>query len=247
MKINTGGSKQIKFPVLNDVEYVSLFKNRNSVLEVDGKDIEGLTWRQFQLYLGKFLQPSVYNFVLKFKKSNEQHTGKIRATIMGVSKTEPENNSSVINELKTLKDQLSKAEKSGGVSYDMLLASTKAGHAAQIDYLNQKIQDKEEKIKELKEELNELDQDLDDCLKESSKNSSIGQYLAIGEKILSMKFGSPAKVSLKESDPTDIPEQILIVLGVIDWQKIDAENISRIANNIQQYLSAIPKEYFKGV
>jgi chromosome segregation ATPase len=149
--------------------------------------------------------------------------------------------------LKTLKDQLSKAEKSGGVSYEMLLASTKAGHAAQIDYLNQKIKDKDDKINELKAEINELDSDLDDCLKESSKHSSISQYLAIGEKILSMKFGSPAKVSLKESDPSDIPEQILTVLGVIDWQKIDAENISRIANNIQQYLSAIPKEYFKGV
>jgi len=92
-----------------------------------------------------------------------------------------------------------------------------------------------------------LDQiDLNDCEKESAKSSGIGQYLAIGEKILSMKFGTGSKVSLKDSNATDIPEQILLVLGVIDWTKIDQASIERIANSIQQYLSVIPKEFFKG-
>ena len=75
----------------------------------------------------------------------------------------------------------------------------------------------------------------------------MAKLVFLAKKLRNPLYVNDSKVSLKESDPTDIPEQILIVLGVIDWQKIDAENINRIANNIQQYLSAIPKEYFKGV
>lgn len=242
------GQKEIKFPILKDVEYISVFKNRNSVLEIDGKDIDGLSWRGLQLFLGKSLTPDLYQYTMKFKKANEIHSGRIRATVMGASKIEPEaNQSEIIKEFKALKDQISKASDKGGISFDMLLNATKQGYEAQISFLNQQLQFKENLTSKLENEINDLENDLNDCEKESAKHSGIGQYLAIGEKILSMKFGSGKAVSLKESDSTDIPEQILKVLGVIDWQKIDAESINRIANSIQQYLSVLPKEYFKGV
>jgi hypothetical protein len=241
------GQKEIKFPILKDVEYISVFKNRNSVLEIDGKDVEGISWRGLQLFLGKSLAPDLYQYTMKFKKANEIHSGRIRATIMGIGKTEPETNQTeIIKEFKALKDALSKATNTGGVTFDMLLASTKQGYEAQVSYLNQQIADKEKIINKVENEVNELERDLNDCEKESAKNSGIGQYLAIGEKILSMKFGKPGKVSLKESDQSDIPEQILTVLGIINWSLMDQENINKIANSIQQYLSVLPKEYFKG-
>lgn len=241
-------SKALKFPFLNNLEFVSIFKNKKSVLESDGKEFEGKSWREFQLMLGEKLPSDDYFFTMKFKNKPEIHNGKVRAATL-INKTLESNSmetEKIITEFKSLKDALSKATNQGGISFEMLLASTKQGYEAQIQYLNSKIADKDELIREIKKEVNDLEDDLNDCEKEAAKNSGIGQYLAIGEKILSMKFGSPKKVSLKESDQSDIPDQILQVLGIINWSIMDQENINKIANSIQQYLSVLPKEYFKG-
>ena len=152
----------------------------------------------------------------------------------------------VLDQFKKLESKLNSASQSGGITFEMLMASTKQGYEAQAIFLNQQIKYKDELITELKRDCDELESDLNDCEKEASKNSGIGQWLTVGEKILNMKFGAGAKVSLKDSSTTDIPEQILLVLGVVDWSKIDAESINRIANSIQQYLGVIPKEFFKG-
>jgi hypothetical protein len=240
-------TKGLKFPILKNVEFCSIFKNKKSVYESDGKELEGKTWREFQLILGEKLPSDDYHFTLKFKNNNELHTGKVRAASLINKPIESSmDNLEVIKAIQSLKDGLNKAEKSGGISFEMLLASTKQGYDAQIQYLNSRLTDKDELIREIKKEVDELEDDLNECEKESAKTSGIGQYLAIGEKILSMKFGKPGKVSLKESDASDIPNEILTVLGIINWQIMDAENINKIANNIQQYLSVLPKEYFKG-
>jgi hypothetical protein len=242
--------KTLKFPILNDVDYVSIYRTGRSVLEIDGKDLENKTWREFQLYLGERMPVGKCQFTMKFKNSATLHTGMVRAARVGEVEPEKKEDSKmseqILKEFSALKDALSKATNTGGVTFDMLLASTKQGYEAQVSYLNQKIADKDEIIREVKREVEQLEDDLNDCEKESAKNSGIGQYLAIGEKILSMKFGKPGKVSLKESDQSDIPDQILQVLGIINWSIMDQENINKIANSIQQYLSVLPKEYFKG-
>ena len=242
-------SKILKFPILNNVEYISIYRTGKSVFEIDGKDVEGFTWRQFQLYLGENLTPGRCQFTMKFKDNAQLHTGAVRAARTGeaaIIKEDNKMNDDIIKEFKSLKDVLSKATNTGGVSFEMLLASTKQGYDATIGFKDQIISQKDEMIRELKKDIDELENDLSDCEKESSKNSSLSNYLAIGEKILSMKFGKPGKVSLKESDSSDIPEQILNVLGIINWQIMDQESINKIASNIQQYLSVLPKEYFKG-
>jgi hypothetical protein len=235
--------------LFKNLEYCSILRNKKAVLEIDGNELEGKTWREFQLYLGEKLSPGICYYTMKNKNSNEIHTGRIRAATMEFKPIQESNQmeSEIIKELKSLKDNLSKAEKTGGISYEMLLASTKAGHEAQINYLTEKLKDKDDKISELKNEVDDLADDLDDCQKESAKNTGLGNYLAIGEKILNMKFGKQTAISLKDSNASDIPDEILTVLGVIDWMKIDQQSIEKIANNIQQYLSLIPKEYFKGV
>jgi hypothetical protein len=247
MKKNIKGrSTAVKFPFIKNVEYISIFRDKNSVLEIDGKDVEGFSWRELQLHLGKSLSSGLCQYTMKFVDDDSIYNGRIRAVSMNKKSGNEMDEKTLSSELKSLKDQLARAEKSGGVSFEMLLSSTKQGHEAQIGYLNEKIKDKDDKIQELKRDISELENDLDDCVKESSKTSSISQYLAIGEKILNLKLGTGSKVSLKESNTSDIPEQILIVLGVIDWQKVDAASTQKIADNIQQYLSLIPKEYFKG-
>jgi hypothetical protein len=251
MRKKVSTQKTLKFPILNDVEYVSIYRTGKSVLEINGNDLEGMTWRQFQLYLGEKIPPGKCQFTMKFKDSSTLHTGAIRAArendIYEPDKKEDSIMSEkILKEFSSLKDSLSKATNQGGITFDILLNATKQGYESQISFLNQQLQHKDSIIAKTEIEINQLENDLNDCEKESARSSGIGQYLAIGEKILSMKFGSGKAISLKESDSTDIPEQILKVLGVIDWQKIDAESINRISNNIQQYLSVIPKEFFKG-
>lgn len=251
MKTNTGSKKTLKFEKLVNVDYASIYRTSRSVLEIDGSEIEGKTWREFQIYLGTKIPPGKCQFTLKFKGSPELHTGQVRAVVLGEPyqsnpKDEIKMSEQIIKEFSSLKEALSKATNQGGVSFEMLLASTKQAYEAQIQYKDQVISDKNDLIREIKKQVDDLENDLNDCEKESSKNTSLSNYLAIGEKILSMKFGTPAKVSLKESNPSDIPDQILQVLGIVNWQIIDAENINRIASNIQQYLSALPKEYLKG-
>lgn len=245
MKKNT---RELKYPVLNNIDYCTITKNKKSVLEIDGKDLEGKTWREFQIYLGDKLPINKYYFTIKFKKGGEIYSGMTKAVSLDPKKLESNtmDENKIISEFRSLKDALSKATNQGGISFEMLLASTKQGYEAQIQYLNSKIADKDELIREIKKEVDDLEDDLNECEKESAKNSGIGQYLAIGEKILSMKFGKPGKVSLKDSDSSDIPDQILQVLGIINWQIMDQQNIEKIASSIQQYLSVLPKEYFKG-
>jgi hypothetical protein len=248
-KISSG--KQLRFPVLKNIEYISIYQNRNSVLEIEGSEVEGKTWRELQFYLGERLPINSYHFSLKQKNDPAIHTGKIRAVAIGkqaIAEGENQMSNEILREFKTIKDQLAKATTSGGVSFEMLLASTKQGYEAQATYLNQKITDLNNFINELKLDIKELESDLTDCEKENAKSSGLAQYLAIGERVAQIYLGGKTKtpISLKESNTSDIPEQILNVLGVINWTLIDPESTTRIANSIQQYLSVLPKEYFKG-
>lgn len=242
------GTRNLKHPILKGVEYASILKNKKSVLEIEGSDLENKTWREFQIYLGDHLPITSYYFIIKFKNKNEIFTGQIRAVSTDPKKLESTamESNELTKKIESLEKSLQKAANSGGISFDMLLAATKQGYEARIEYLNQKITDKDQQIQEIKREVNELEDDLNDCEKENQKHGGIAQYLAIGEKFLSMKLGKPEKISLKDSNTSDIPEEILTVLGVIDWQKIDELSIKRIAENIQNYLSLIPKEFFKG-
>ena len=136
--------KKLKFPILNNVEFVSIFKNKKSVLESDGTEFEGKTWREFQLILGEKLPSDDYFFTMKFKNNPEVHTGKIRAASLNYKPLESNSmeTDKIITEFKSLKDALSKATNQGGVSFEMLLASTKQGYEAQVTYLNLKYQTK---------------------------------------------------------------------------------------------------------
>lgn len=246
--MKTKSKKELRFPILKDVEYVSISKDRRSVLEIEGKNLDNFSWREFQLYLGKYLPPDQYRFTMKFNNNAEIHNGLIHAVTLNKQGIESKTMESdkILKEFEGLKKSLEKATNQGGVSFDMLLSATKQGYEARIDYLNAKIADKDLLISEIKKEIDILEDDLSECEKENAKHGGIAQYLAIGEKVLNMKFGKQPPISLKDSNTSDIPQQILEVLGVIDWNKIDPESINKIAVNIQQYLSVIPSQFFKG-
>jgi len=219
-----------------------------SVLEINGDDLEGKTWRELQIYLGERLPIAAYHYLLKFKQSAEIFNGRIRSVNVGkVINTDTGNKSmlddrNISQEFKALKDQLQKAVNSGGVSFEMLLASTKQGYESQIGFKDQIISQKDELIKELKKDIDDLEDDLQECNKQLSSSTGIAQYLEIGQKLLNARYGSGKNISLKESDPTDIPAEILQVIGAVNWRdpQITPDLVTRIADGIKQYISLLP-------
>jgi len=249
-RTGVSSTQNLKWNILNNVEYISIVYNGKSILEIDGSEVENLSRRDLQFFLGEKLPVNeIYTYSLKFKNVDKITTGRIRALTKDSKKLLESNqmdNTELTKKIESLEKSLQKAASTGGVSFDMLLAATKQGYEARIEYLNQKISDKDQLIQEIKKEVDDLEDDLSDCEKENAKHGGIAQYLAIGEKVLNMKFGKQPAVSLKDSNTSDIPEPILQVLGVIDWTKIDAASIQKITEQIAQYLSLIPKEFFKG-
>jgi hypothetical protein len=241
------GQLPFKYKNFTGFEYLDIQRNGIDLQRLTAEDLKGITPKLLQEMIGE------KHGAGKCRISGVDSKGLRYTTIfkginkdMPIVKTDDSKINQVLDQFKKLESKLNSASQSGGITFEMLMASTKQGYEAQAVFLNQQIKYKDELITELKRDVDELERDLTDCEKESSKNSGIGQYLAIGEKILNMKFGSGTKVSLKESNSSDIPQEILLVLGVIDWSKVDPESINRIAASIQQYISVIPKEYFKG-
>jgi len=241
------GQLSFKYKNFTDFEYLDIQRGGIDLQRLTTEDLKGVTPKLLQEMIGE------KHGAGKCRLSGVDSKGLRYTTIfkginknMPIVKTDDSKINQVLDQFKKLESKLNSATQSGGITFEMLLASTKQGYEAQAVFLNQQIKHKDDLIAEYKKERDELESDLNECEKEASKNSGIGQWLTVGEKILNMKFGAGTKVSLKESNTNDIPEKILIVLGVIDWQKIDAESIDRIANSIQQYLSVIPREFFKG-
>lgn len=234
--------RALKYPVLKNVKYISILKNKKSVLEIDGKDVEGLEWRDFGIYLGNHLPIARYFFTMGFNNKNEVFSGQIRA--ISTDNKKNESNEMESNQLTSLfndlKADLKKATDKGGISFDMLLQATKQGYEAQISFLTQQVAHKDNLINKFESEIDDLEDDLENCIKENSKTSSLSQYIEIGQKLLTTKFGNKEAATLKESNPKDIPDEIINILGAVDYSKIDDESMRKIVSGLRQYISLLP-------
>jgi hypothetical protein len=244
--IRKSAPRSLKYEKLINVEYASIVRNKKSVLELEGSSIEGMTWREFQIFLGEKIPPGKCYFTIKFKKSNDLYTGQIRAVSMDGTKLETTGNESeVIKAFKSLESKLSNATSTGGITFEMLMSSTKQGYESQVSFLNQQIVYKDGRIQKLESEIDELENDLDtaeDQIRElqRSTGSSFEKYIEIGEKLLSARFTPGKPVTLKESDASDIPAELLEILGAVDYSRIQPETLQKIISTLKQYISFLP-------
>jgi len=44
---------ELKFPIMKNIEYFDLHLSKGNQIAIDGKEIEGLKWRELQFYLGE--------------------------------------------------------------------------------------------------------------------------------------------------------------------------------------------------
>ena len=235
----------LKYPILKSVEYATIKKRGKVVLELDGKELgTSIKWRDFQIFVGKKVGVGRFAFTIKFLNQAELYTGQTNGVDPDISipKSDDEALKEVLSAFKGFELKLNNAtQSSGGITFDMLLASTKQGYDTHVDFLKQQIVYKDGSITELKIEIKDLNDELnqtDLTIRQLEQKSGYNQYLEPISKLLLAKFGGGKPVKLEESDPSAIPMEVLQVLGVIDYSKIQPEDLNNMIQLLQKYITA---------
>lgn len=237
---------KIKFPVLNNVEYIDISKNKNQVKAFTGNEVNGLKWRELSLLIGKIAGQGVYRYTLKFKNDPNINNGQIRGVVQTSEITENKNESYFKNEIEQLTKKVEDLNKSNssGIGFEMLLEITKQSYLTQIDFLKQQLQAKDLNISKLELQIDKLNDELDTCyqnLDELQSKTGIGNYIELAKDFLKLKLPGEIKpISLKESNTSDIPAPILDILGVVDWSKVDENIINEIVRYLNLFIPKLP-------
>lgn len=236
-------SRILKHPVLKNVEYASIKRKGKAVLEIQGNDLNNVAWRDFQIYVGKKIGVGSFAFTMKFKNNAELYTGRSNAVDLDLSVAKSDDSDLMISQMQTsfksLESKLDNATQSGGITFEMLIDSTKRGYDTQVDFLKQQIVYKVEIISELRIEIKDLNKELektDITIRQLEIKTGYGQYLEPLTKVLIQKFGAGKPIKLGESDPSLIPDELLQVLGVIDYTKIQPEHLNKMISLLRDYI-----------
>jgi len=248
---------RLKYEYLNDLEFISILKNKKSVLELDKKeckDLEGKSWREFQTYLGDNIPPGKYYFTIKFKNNPELYRGTTRAISKNNLIGEEPELSNIETQLKNLEERLNQAQKNGGIPYELLLESTKSGFQARIDYLNERIKDKDIEIARLKDEIAQLEKELDKAQIEYNKVSANTGWVAIFDKYAPLieqgliKLGArqQPKLGLQDApvDASGIPNEVIQILAQVDYDELKKvpDKYEQILTMLRQYVTVLPQK-----
>jgi hypothetical protein len=241
----SGGTTKMKFPIINDLEFFDVLKGGKTILTLTNKEIpDGTTWRQLSIRIGQEISAGTYNYSFKLKNNDVVNRGLIRVVTMDKREVHATDNN-FQKELLDIKNQLSNAaNKKQDVSVDLLISITKQSYETQIQFLNNELQRKEKQIEKLESEIDKLNDELDKCddqIEDLKAKTGIGQYLELAQTFLNSKIGSAKKItSLKDSSPDDIPEQILKILGAVDWTQVSPEVLDNIIKYLEIFITKLP-------
>ena len=129
-----GGMRKIKFPILRSVEYFDVIKNRETIKSYKGKELEGKTWRELQLLIGRDCGSGNYHYSFKQTSIADLNNGVIRA-VGDNPKIEMQNIEPLKAEIKRLEQKLENASQGNGISFDLLISVTKQSYETQITFL----------------------------------------------------------------------------------------------------------------
>jgi len=238
---------ELKFPIMKNIEYFDLHLSKGNQIAIEGKEIEGLKWRELQYFLGTKVPEKIYNYQLKIKGKNQIHNGRIKVLIKD-KKFTPSEPVTVSPDLSSKLDSLSKKveeiSRGNGVSVDTLLEVTRQSYLQRIEYLNVEVSKGviehgrlTIKIEKLETELIDADYQID----ELKGQTGISQYISIAKEFLQMKAGvTPPLSSLKDSNIKDIPFPIMEILGVVEWSKVDENIQADIENYLRIFIQKLP-------
>src|SRR5690554_4689274 len=231
----------------DNIEIIDIKYKGRLLKRYTGEEVAGKKWTEFQEFVGSELNLSdKVNYTI-IMKDGEKHMGQMQVVNLNPQPKETSMyDDDIKKQIKSIEDKLSKAAKdSGGVPYQILLDSQKAGYEAQIRYLEMQLRDKDITIQEYKNKIEKLESEIDtylDELDELRSKSGYGQLIEVAQKFLVTKLGSPKVTTLKESDPSDIPDEILEILGAVDYVKLKQDPVSyqKIVDTLKQYISFLP-------
>ena len=236
----------LKFPVLKKVEYIDIIKNRSNVLSLTGEDVEGLTWRKFQLLLGSKLPDGSYNYVIKIKNDPTIHKGLVRTAgkVTTMAKEQKEINPDVQKQILDLTNQVDKMGSGNGVSVDLLIQVTRQSFETQVTFLNHELTRKDLANVKLENKIDDLLKELegtDVLISELKEKTGMTQYITIVKEFLSMKAGNIKPITnLSASETSDVPPEIIQILGVVDWQKVPGDVLIKITSTMKIFIQELP-------
>jgi hypothetical protein len=239
-------SSKLKFPILRNVEYFDVVKNKQTIKTFLKKDLENSSWRDLQLKLGREFSAGAYHYALKFNNDETVHRGLIRvvSSIPIVQKNDSKQNENILNEIENIKAKIQQAAQPAGVSYELLISITKQSYETQISFLNNELTKKENFINKQQVEIDKLNDELDNAaelIDELKQQTGVNQYIELGKMFLQSKIGGAKKISsLKDSSPADIPEKIILILGAVDWSQVDDRLIDEIIKYLEIFITKLP-------
>jgi len=238
---------ELKFPKLSGVDYMDLIKNKKNVLQLKGLDVEGFSWRQLQEYIGSRIPPDRYSYVLKFKKSNEIHKGTIKA-IGDLSPVKPKEDDAGVSVLQASVAKLSQKVDSlkgeGGIGIETLIEVTKASYTQQISFLNLQLTSKDGECTRLLDKISKLEDELGDqdgLIEDLKSKTGLSQYIEIAKEVLSFKAGNIKPLeSLADSNSSDIPPELIEILGVVNWNAVESGVVDKINETLKIIIQKLP-------
>lgn len=238
----------LKFPILENIEYVDLIKNKTTAISLEGKQLEGMRWRAFQIYAGKKIPAGTYFYVIKKNDDDSIYKGQVKiiGNISGESKKQVPSSdySNLQNTVNGLSKRLDEASTGHGVSVDMLIEVTKSSYTIQIDFLNLELikrSSENEKLQLKNDSLNDELDNAEDTINELKEKTGIVQYIQYAKEFLQMKAGSLKPVTnLEDSNPSDIPKEIIEVLGIGDWEAVPENVKTEIIHYLKMFIQKLP-------
>lgn len=235
---------QLKFPVLNDVEYFDVYQNKQNTITFNGLEINGLTWRKLQELIGKKIGAGVYKYSFKQNKDSNIFNGTIRAISNREKKLNDSNNPEITNQLLSLQKEIQSIKNnSGNVGTDLLISVTKQSYETQINFMTLQLNQKDKVIEKLEKNIDDLEKELteqDSIIDDLKGKTGISQYIGIVQDLLKVKNGKVEKISLKDSDSSDIPKEFIDLLGVVDWSQVEDNIKQEIFKYLNMFIPKLP-------
>lgn len=234
---------KLKHPVCKDVEYIDLKRN-GVLLKTYGKEVEGKTWRQFQLMIGKEFGSGRYHYMYKANNADSVSKGQVNG--VNVSKKESvEIVKSSDVDLIFVKESIQKINerldtfKGDGLGIDVVLQVTRQNYEMQITFLTREVDKRDAVIIRCENKIDDLENELSN-IDDPNSGGTIEAFKMVYELVSGRLKGVQSVSNLQDSDQSDIPSEILKLLGMVDWNSVQPEIKTMIIDTLGKYIQKLP-------
>lgn len=240
-------ANRLKFPVINKCEYLDIIKNKNTLHTFQGDVLEGLKWRQVQEMVGDKLGVGSFRYAIKFSGDDQVKHGTIRSVVTNekLQQQSQSVNSGLVNAVSELNKKIDGMASNAPQDTTILIQTIKEGHANTVLMYQERLREKENLVTKYEMKIDALEKELDEAdamiAELKSKSGNMEYFKALAD-IVKVKFGSHAQPLSEnvQSDESDIPAELLEVLGVVDWERVEPEAITLILDTLNQFIHKLP-------